>query len=350
MTARHVGTSRWTGWLLVLLAVGFAASWPRLANSNYLVSVGSLALTFAVLGQALNLVYGQAGYFSLATTVFWGVGGYTSALLAVRDGVDPMLAIFASGVLAAVVAAVFGLISMRQGRDAFAILSLVLALFAALLASTWTSVTNGTQGIAGLPPIGVGPTSWGWVIFDETDFYYATLVLAVLSLALIYVAVSSRWGKVLLATKTDEQLAASFGIHLLRERVRVIALGAFFSGLVGGMHAFRITVVDPSLLSLVFLAPLLAGLLLGGPGMFWGNIGATIFVVHLPELTREFGTSRNLVYGSALLVLTVAFPEGLPTAAQRVWRRVRGRSDDDGPSSTSWNRGNESANTSFGTG
>jgi branched-chain amino acid transport system permease protein len=329
MTTQVSQRSQWQTWLLVLVVLVLAIGWPTITHSNHLISVGALALTFAVLSQALNLVYGYAGFFSLATTVFWGIGGYTSARLAVSFGVDPLLAILASGTLAAMVAALFGVLSMRQGRDAFAILSLVFALFAALLASTWVSVTNGTQGIAGLPPIPVGPASWDVVIFDESDFYYATLALAAGSLALIYLAVSSRWGKVLLATKTDEQLAASFGIHLLRERVRAIALGAFFCGLVGGMHAFRITVVDPSLLSLVYLAPLLAGLLLGGPGSFWGNIGATVFVVLAAELTREFGTSRNLIYGAILLVLTVAFPQGLPATIQRLWRDVRRRGNHD---------------------
>jgi branched-chain amino acid transport system permease protein len=308
----------------VLIAVGLvvAVAWPFLGTSNYLIAVGSLALTFAVLGQSLNLLYGFAGYLSIATTVFWAIGAYTSARLTVTYDVNPLLAMLAGGVLAAAVAALFGLIAMRQGRDSFAILSLVFALMAALLASTWTSVTKGTQGIAGLPVVTIGPASWGIRLLNERDYYYATLVVTVIAVTAYVAVTTSRWGKLLLATKADEQLAASFGVALLRERVRALCFGAFFCGFVGGLHAFRISVVDPSLLSLVYLAPLLGGLFLGGPGNVWGNLLATVFVAFLPELTRSFSTNRNLIYGAVLLVLCLAFPDGLPGAVRR-WTRHR---------------------------
>jgi branched-chain amino acid transport system permease protein len=332
MTALPIATARtrssprrWARrapWAAGLLLALF---WPDLAGTNYLVSVGTLALTFLMVGQSLNLVYGYAGYLCMSVTVFWGTGGFVAAHFNTVDGMNPLTAIALGGAIAGALAFAFGLLTMQRGRQAFAIVSLVFLVFAGILANSWTGLTGGAQGIAGLPVVTVGPASWHLTLDTERHFYYGTLALAILVMGVLTLLLSSRWGRTLRATNLDEPLAASFGIRLGRERLRAITIAGVASGLAGGLHVFSTTVADPSLVSIAYLAPLFAIVFLGGPGNFGGVTVAAIVVTFLPELTRDFESSNNLVYGLLLVALCVLFPEGLPATTRRLWHaRVRG--------------------------
>jgi branched-chain amino acid transport system permease protein len=306
-------------------ALGLATVWPDIAGSDFLIVVGTLALTFLVLSQSLNLVYGYAGYLSMAITVFWAVGGYTAAHLTQFNGVPPQLSIPFGGVAAGLAALLFGLVSLRRGRDAFAILTLVLLIFAGILANNWRSFTGGTQGLVALPVVQIGPSSWHISLVDTRDFYYATLGVSAASIGLLMALLTSRWGRTVRATNTDEALARSFGISPLREQLRAITIAGTLSGLIGGVFVFSLTLADPSLLSTTYLAPLFAALFLGGPGNFGGVAVASIAVTFLPQLTRSFQSQSNLVYGILVVALCLLIPEGLPSALHRAARWASGR-------------------------
>ena len=311
--------------LLWLAALGVAIGWPNIVGSDFYVVVGTLALTFLILSQSLNLIYGYAGFLSLAVTVFWGVGAYVSAHLTQFDGIGPQLSIPIGGVVAGMAALLLGLVTMRRGRDAFAILTLVVLIFSSVLADNWTSFTGGTQGLAGLPAVQIGPSSWHISLVDERDFYYATLGVAATSIALLMLLLTSRWGRTLRATNVDEALALSFGVNLLRERLRAITIGGFLSGLIGGLYVFSVTLADPSLLSTTYLAPLFAAVFIGGPGNFGGVAVASIGVTFLPQITRSFQSQSNLVYGVLIVAVCLLFPQGLPSALRRTARFVISR-------------------------
>jgi branched-chain amino acid transport system permease protein len=321
-TAAGVSRERWLQASLWTIGAAVAICWPALVGSSYLLDVGTIALTFVVMGQTLNLLYGYAGYLCMAVPVFWGSGGFVAAHLVAIDGMNPMLAILIGGLAGAGVALLLGLIAMRGGRDSFAILTLILLVFAVLVANSW-SFTGGAQGIAGLPTVTVGPHAWGIVIDDDRGFYYGMLLLTGVALGVMGLLVSSRWGKTLRATNVDERLAASFGVNLLRERLRAMTVGGLFCGLAGAFYVFSLTIADPSLVATTNLTPLFAIVFLGGPGRFAGVTIAAIAVSFLPQLTRDFQSNSNLVYGVLLVVLCLLFPEGLPEAAMRLVRHLR---------------------------
>lgn len=303
----------------VLLLI--AAFFPLLTQSNYLVSVASLTLTFIVIASSLNMVFGFAGFFALGITVPWVIGGYTTAILTDRLGWEPLAAVAAGGIVAAASSAVVGVVFMSRGREPFAILSLVLMLLVEILVRSWTDVTGGGAGIANLPIIRIG----SFTVSDPTEFYYATLILAAAILAVMWVLLRSRWGGLLRATNTDELLAASLGVNLLGNRVLVFTIASLFCGLIGGMHVLRLAVAVPSMASFTYLAPLLAIIFIGGPGRFLGVIVAGVLVMFLPELLREFGDWRQVFYGGLLVVLCLVFPAGVPARVQELAHRRRQR-------------------------
>jgi branched-chain amino acid transport system permease protein len=302
---------------LLVIAVLF----PLITQSNYLISVACFALTFVVIAQSLNMVYGFAGFFALGITVPWVIGGYATAILTKTYDWESAPAILAGGVIAALLMAVVGWISMSRGRDTFSILSLVLMLFVEILVRSWTELTGGGAGIANLPIITIGSLK----ISNPTQFYYATLVLTAVILGVIWVLLSSRWGRTLRATNTDELLAASLGVNLLGNRVLVFTIASLFCGLIGGVHVLRLAVAVPSMASFTYLAPLLAIIFVGGPGRFFGIIVAGIAVMFAPELLREFDDWRQVFYGGLLIVLCLVFPAGVPARFVALYHSIRKR-------------------------
>jgi branched-chain amino acid transport system permease protein len=305
--------------IAVCAAILLAVAWPAVGGNDFMTSVGSMALGFLVLSQALNLIYGYAGFFCMAIPVFWAVGGYGAARLAVSAQLPPLLAIGVGGLIAAGVGLVLGVLTLDRGRSAFAILSMVLLLFAQILVLNWSSITGGGQGIPALPEVTVA----GYRLETTNQLYYLTLAVSVLCVGVLYALVSSAWGRTLRATNQDEVLSASFGINLLKERTLALTVAALVSGLVGGVQVFRLTIADPSILSLTLLAPLFAIVFIGGPGRFGGVLVASIVITFLPELARDFGGMRNLVYGGLLLVFCLLFPSGIPRP-RLPWHRRAG--------------------------
>jgi len=307
---------------IVALVVGIAALYalPLAGLSEYWMTVAALACAYAVLSQGLNLVYGYAGLMSLAQVTFWGLGGYAAALLAKDLGWNPWATLPVAGLVAVLAGLGVGYASLRLSRHSFAIVSLVLALLVQLVARDWQSLTRGPLGIPGLPALRIGDLEFA----SAARFYWPMLSFAVIALAVIWRLMRSRIGRLLLAIRQNEPLAGSHGIDALAHRLLAIGLSALVSGVAGGLFAFKLTIVDPSILDFYYTESMLIMVIIGGPGSFWGvTVAAVVFTV-LPELLRLSSELRMVLYGAVLVVAMMVMPEGfgglLARYRERRWR------------------------------
>lgn len=297
-----------------------ALIWPSVDGSDYAINLGTLVLTYAALSQTLNLVYGYLGYMSIAQISFWGVGAYAAVKITLSWGWNPWLGTIAGGLFTALVAVPFGLLTMRRSRHAFAVIGIVTMLFIAQIANDWTSFTGGASGLVDLPVMSI--PLWHVTVVTQQQFYWATLVIAGFALIVIYLLLSSRWGRLLKAIKTDEQLSAAYGTNITFHKILALAIGAFFAGMLGAVTAFRVSVLDPSLINMYYVAPILAIVLIGGGGSYFGVLVAAAVLTWVPEALRMADQFRDLFYGVALVVVALALPEGVaPTLSLLVRRR-----------------------------
>jgi ABC-type branched-subunit amino acid transport system permease subunit len=133
-----------------------------------------------------------------------------------------------------------------------------------------------------------------------------------IALAVYYILMASRMGMAVRALSDDELTAELSGINVTWYKVLAAAIGSAILGLVGSLYAFYNGIVSPSVFSFVSVdIPVLIALLLGGMRTRLGPIiGAAAFAL-IEELVRPFGQLNVLVYGILLIVLFVAFREGL---------------------------------------
>jgi branched-chain amino acid transport system permease protein len=310
----------------VVLGVAALFAIPRVTGNEYVLALGVSFATFAVLSGGLNLVYGYTGLLSFAQVGFFGIGGYTTALLVTERGWSLWAGAAAGGALAALVGLVVGYSSLRLSRHAFAIVSLSFALLCLIVARDWVSLTRGAMGIPGLPiPSMDLPGGLRWRLAQPADFYYLLMGFAVVAQAAIYLVVSSRLGRAMRAIKLNEPLAQSQGINPLSYKLLAIALSALLAGIVGGFFVFYLTIVDPSIFDFYYTETMLIMVIIGGPGSFWSVLAASAVLSALPDLLRFTTDLRMVLYGAVLIAAMLLFPGGVGGWLRRRrmmrWRR-----------------------------
>ena len=293
--------------LLAILA-GIAALYtlPLCGFSEYVMTVAVVACVFAVLSCGLNLVYGYGGLLSLAQVAFWGIGAYTAGLMAMDLKWNPWATLPFAGLLAATVGVFVAYASLRLSRHSFAIVSLVFALLMQLVARDWVGLTRGALGLPGLPQLAIG----GYVFDSAARFFWPMLSFTLVSLALLYRLMHSRIGRTLLAIRQNEPLAQSHGVDALAHRLLVIGVSAGLSGIAGGMFVFQLTIVDPSIMDFYYTESMLIMVIVGGPGSFWGVLGASAVFTVLPEALRLTPELRMVLYGVVLVAAMLTVPAG----------------------------------------
>lgn len=319
---------------ITVAALALVVAAPYLTGSAYLVGIATIGFAFVVLSVCFNVVYGYMGYLSLGQVAFWAIGGYCAAILATRWHLSPWLGFLAGGVLAAVIAFVVGLPSLRLSRHSFAIVTLTLGLLTQLVATDWVSMTRGPLGIPQLPAprldLGFVSVSFGQPLQD----YYLMLAVAVLVVAVLYRFTRSRCGQALRAIKADEALAEAQGLDTLRYKLLAFTTAAFFSGLVGAVFVFHLALVDPSIADFYYTEAVLIIVIVAGAGSYWPVVVSALVFTFLPEVLRASEDQRLIIYGVVLVLATLLLPQGLAGLARR-GRRPRGSREDRDPGPSS---------------
>ncbi|CAN5867151.1 branched-chain amino acid ABC transporter permease [soil metagenome] len=314
--------------LAVIVGVAALFALPQLTGNEYIFALGVSFAAMSVLAGGLNLVYGYVGLLSFAQVGFFGIGGYTAALLVVDRGWSLWPGALAGGVLATLVGLVIGYSSLRLSRHAFAIVTLSFALLCMIVARDWVELTRGAMGIPGLPPPSLAvPGGITWRIVRPVDFYYLLMGFAVIAHGAIYLVMSSRLGRAMQAIKLNEALAQSQGINPLSYKLLAIALSALLAGIVGGLFVFYLSIVDPSVFDFYYTETTLIMVIIGGPGSFWGVLVSSAVLTVLPDMLRFTTDLRLVLYGLILIVAILLFPGGLGGWLHRRrvarWRRPR---------------------------
>jgi branched-chain amino acid transport system permease protein len=299
----------------ILLAViaGLVALFavPLVTDNEYVLALGVSFAAMSVLAGGLNLIYGYTGLLSFAQVAFFGIGGYSAALLVVDLGWSLWAGVAAGAVICVVMGLLVGYSSLRLSRHAFAIVSLSFALLCAIVARDWPELTRGSMGIPGLPTPEMKLPGLRWRIVEPSDYYYLLMGFAVLAHGLIYLVVTSRLGRAMRAIKLNEPLAQSQGVNPLSYRLLALALSALLSGIVGGLFVFYLTIVDPSIFDFYYTETMLISVVIGGPGSFWGVLAASAVMTVLPDLLRFTTDLRMVLYGIALIAAILIFPGGI---------------------------------------
>jgi branched-chain amino acid transport system permease protein len=299
--------------LLVLFALtGWALAVPHY-GSEFAVSMALTCLMYVALSSSWGLFCGSTRYLSLATSAFFGIGAYTSAIWLEQLGWWSVIMLGAGA--AAAVAVVMGAAVLHLRGTYFAVLTFGMTELIRHAITYWEKSVTGTVGRV-------------LTVVPERDTIYLTVLgLAVLALAAGIVLRRSRFGLAMAGIGADEQRAMTLGVNTRLVKIAGFALTAGFAGAVGAAMSTRWTYIDPATVFNPFIGfqtVLIA--LIGGAATLWGPLIAAIVFSLLAETLRLQLPQLYMMSLGLLLILCVMYlPGGL---ASLRWATFRGWRDD----------------------
>jgi branched-chain amino acid transport system permease protein len=300
--------------LAALAAIALAALLPLIAD-EYTVILGTDVLLFALFAASLQFLMGPGGMASFGHAAYFGLGAYAAALAA-KQGWPLAGALAAAPALALLGALVFGWFCVRLSGVYLAMLTLAFAQIVWSIAFQWDSVTGGSNGL-----VGIWPPPW---VADKRGYYWLVLALAGAGLAAIAWLALSPLGYALRAGRDSRLRAEALGIDVARTQWIAFALAGAFAGLAGGLYAFSKGSISPETLGIPRSVDALVIVLLGGLNALAGPLlGAAAFTWLQDTLARATEYWRA-VLGATILLLVIAFPQGIGGGLQRLasrWRR-----------------------------
>jgi branched-chain amino acid transport system permease protein len=278
-----------------VLAVPMLA-FPWLVNA-YWLSVGVLAIFYAIVTASWALLAGYAGQFSFGHMAFVSLGAYTSGLLVKWFGIPIPLGILAGVAMCAVVGSVVGYTCLRMRGPYLALFTVAFSEVLRIVIVSETEVTGGSGGLEVTPL---------FHIRSDAPYYYLGLALLGVSLALMGWLVTSRWGLFFRAIRENEDAAAAAGVKVLRFRILAFAITSSFAGLAGGFFGHYIGILTPDIGSVDQMGLVVAMAVIGGSESIVAATVGALGLEFLVEALRSYGQWRLVLFG-ALLLLTIRF-------------------------------------------
>lgn len=282
------------------LLVIAAAAVPALVN-GYWLSLAVTAMMYIALCTSWSLFSGPTHYIALSTGAFYGIGGYLvgTGMSDYDQSFWTMAAI--APVVATLLAAFIGFVTLRLSGVYFVIFTLGLAEMIRNLVS-W--VQNNFLGSRGLYVL---------TDFDEKHIYWMLLVITVCIFIFGWMLGRSRLGFALKILGNDEQVALHVGINTARAKIILFMTTGFFAALVGAVVAPRYYYIEPNVVfspQLSFMVVIMA--LLGGTQKLYGPLlGVIPFTILWEVISVSFPTSTTMVLGLAFLLIVYFIPNGI---------------------------------------
>jgi branched-chain amino acid transport system permease protein len=277
---------------------------PLAADAFPYMPVLLVEIMIAVLFAAsLHFIMGPGGMHSFGHAAYFGLGAYGAALFLKALSLPMEAALVLGPLLAGMGALVFGWFCVRLSGVYLAMLTLAFAQIVWSVVYQWDEVTGGSNGMLGL-----WPSAW---LSSPVAFYYLTLVLAVIGVWILRRMLFSPLGLAMRAGRDSPLRAEAIGMNVARVQWAAFVAASLVCGLAGSLYAFSKGNISPEVISVGRSVDGLVMVLLGGIQTLSGPIvGAAVFTWLQDTVARQTDYWQALL-GAAILVLVVAFPQGI---------------------------------------
>ncbi len=323
-------------WLPFAILIGLLLAAPLYLTDFRLIQLGKF-LAFAIVAVGLDLIWGYGGMLSLGQGLFFTLGSYGFAMylkLQASGGkipdfmfwsglkelpwfwapfASPVFAIAAAILIPALIASVLGYFIFRSRVQGvyFSIITQALTLLVSIWFIGQQAYTGGTNGITDL---GKAQIFGHGLLSPETQkgFYFATVVV----LALVYILcrwmVSSRFGRVLMAARDNENRLRFLGYNLVSIKVLVFALSAAIAAIAGILYVPQVGIISPSNMGVVPSIEIVVWVAVGGRGTLLGPIiGALLVSFGRSYLSESYPDIWQYFMGALFIGSVLLFPQGI---------------------------------------
>lgn len=325
--------------VLILLGLSLllcALVLPPILGSRYTVLMMAQILMFATFAMSYNVMLGQTGLLSFGHAVYFGAGAFTALYMinGIGAGTLPIPLEFVplgAALAGLLVAIVFGVISVKSGRIAFAMISLGLAELASISAMVFPSVFGGEQGISTDRMVDLTVTGMNYGRPDQ--LYWLILFWALLSIGVMAYMVRTPLGRLANAVRDNEERVAFLGYSAFKIRYMQFCIAGTFAGLAGGLFALIFEITNAEIFGLRISADVLIATFLGGASHVFGPVLGAVLVTVLEMNMARYTDAWLLYYGLLFIAVVLFAPKGIWSVFAAIPKTI----ERDGMACACWN-------------
>ncbi|ATW27869.1 branched-chain amino acid ABC transporter permease [Candidatus Formimonas warabiya] len=283
----------------LLLILAFA---PILIQDEFMIRLLISSLMFGALAMSFDFTAGYINICNFGYAAFWGLGAYTSAILADKIGMSPWLGMICGAILAAILGFGLGLLTIRLGGIFASCMTWFVALAMMSVAANWVELTRGNSGMTVK------------ALFDTVEnlpYYYVMFAIVILIYLVLTYITKSNVGMAFRAIGQDLEAAASSGINATKYKVLNFTISCGMAGLIGGFYAHYIGVLTPQVMHTSHTVEMMAIAYIGGRGTIWGGLACAMLMIPAMEYLKDLMELRLIMYGALMILVMIFYPKGL---------------------------------------
>jgi len=285
-----------TGLLLVLALA------PILIQDEFIIRLLVSSLMFGALAMAFDFTSGYINICNFGYAAFWGLGAYTSAILAAELGMSPWLGMIFGAILAGILGFGLGLLTIRLGGIFASCMTWFVALAMMSVAANWVELTRGNSGMTVKALIDT---------VENTPYFYVMLIITILVYLILTYITKSKIGMAFRAIGQDLEASASSGINATKYKVLNFTISCTFAGLIGGFYAHYVGVLTPQVMHTSHTVEIMAIAFIGGRGTIWGGLVAALIMIPAMEYMKDLMELRLIMYGALMIIVMIFYPKGM---------------------------------------
>ncbi|MEM7532374.1 MAG: branched-chain amino acid ABC transporter permease [Chloroflexota bacterium] len=303
--------------LVAIVVIIMGLLYPQFVKSYYR-SLMTEVIIFAIFAMSLDLLLGYTGLPSFGHAAFFGLGAYTAAFIASNNvrafdlTGNLLVTMPAAIIVASLFALIIGYFAIRTSGIYFLMITLAAAQMLFSVASRWSSVTGGSDGMSGVQNIvvGIGPLSYEFSPF-RADFYYLALVLAVIVWFILRQIVNSPFGWTLQGIRENEGRMKALGYNTFQFKLRAFVIAGAFAGVAGLLSAHFFKNATPETLALTTSGEAMIALIIGGSGTLAGSLLGAGVVKMFPLVISSYIERWQTVEGVIFILFVLFAPNGI---------------------------------------
>lgn len=293
---------------------------PWLAANDFYINLGTQILIYAVFALSLNLLVGFGGLTSLGHAAYLGGAAYSCAWLIGHTGLGHASAAVVALAFTAVMAGLFGLLSLRATGLGFLMITLALGQIMWGMAYRWVNLTGGDNGLR----LSTRPSPFGLDLSAPIPFYYFTAIVFGVALFCLWRLARSPFGAALRGTRDQPRRMRMLGHNVWLTQWLAFVMAGFWAGVAGLLYVYYNKFISPNALSLQQSAEVLLMTILGGASTLSGPIVGAIVITLVKNLISSYVERWNTLLGAIFVIAVIFMPDGLVPGFGRLWRRLRG--------------------------
>ncbi|MGC2415575.1 MAG: branched-chain amino acid ABC transporter permease [Stellaceae bacterium] len=275
----------------------------------YAMTLLTEALILGLFAMSLDLMIGYTRLISFGHAAAYGFGAYASGWLLLHTPLPMLLAIPLAALLAGIIAIGVAWACTQATGVSFSMLTLAFAQLLYAVAYKWTSITGGSDGLAGIPR---RPGPFGLHLFGTRNGFYYLVVIALLAAFLFCRAlVRSPFGAVLRGIRENEPKTLALGYNTRAYKIAIVALSYALGALAGALYAPFAGFANTELLFWLLSGQVVIMVIVGGAGTLVGPILGAAFFLTVEHQLSNYTEAWALFFGLMFLAFVIFAPEGI---------------------------------------